>query len=59
MSMGLVALLWQPLFMSYPKLKTGFLPEMDEGTIVLDYFTPPGTSFQETDSVLMKAERLL
>jgi len=24
----------------YPKLETGFLPEMDEGSIVLDYTSP-------------------
>jgi CzcA family heavy metal efflux pump len=41
----------------YPKLETGFLPEMDEGTIVMDYATPPGTSFEETDSVLNKIEK--
>ncbi len=41
----------------YPKLETGFLPEMDEGTIVMDYATPPGTSFEETDSALNKIEK--
>jgi len=41
----------------FPKLETGFLPEMDEGTIVMDYFTPPGTSFEETDSILNKVEK--
>jgi CzcA family heavy metal efflux pump len=42
-----------------PKLKTGFLPDMDEGTIVLNYFTPPGTSFEKTDSIMMNAERAI
>ncbi len=41
----------------YPKLETGFLPDMDEGTIVMDYFTPPGTSLEETDSILHKVEK--
>jgi len=41
----------------FPKLETGFLPDMDEGTIVMDYFTPPGTSFEETDSILSKVEK--
>jgi multidrug efflux pump subunit AcrB len=36
----------------YPKLETGFLPEMDEGSIVLDYNSPPGTSLEETDRIL-------
>lgn len=58
-SLGVVALLIGAFVYVYPKLETGFLPEMDEGTVVLDYFTPPGTSFQETDSILMKAERAI
>src|SRR3569833_2117741 len=35
-----------------PLLETGFLPEMDEGSIVLDYTSPPGTSLDETDRML-------
>ena len=42
-----------------PKLQTGFLPEMDEGSIVLDYASPPGTSLDETDRMLRQAERLI
>jgi CzcA family heavy metal efflux pump len=59
MSLIIVGLLAAAFAFVFPKLETGFLPEMDEGTIVLDYFTPPGTSFQETDSIVMKAERLI
>jgi multidrug efflux pump subunit AcrB len=59
MSLLLVTFFIGSFLFVYPKLETGFLPEMDEGTIVLDYFTPPGTSFQETDSILMKAERAI
>ncbi len=40
------------------KLETGFLPEMDEGSIVLDYRSPPGTSLQETDRMLREVEKL-
>jgi cobalt-zinc-cadmium resistance protein CzcA len=36
---------------------TDFLPEMDEGSIVLDYWTPPGTSLSETDAMLRDAEQ--
>ena len=39
------------------RLETGFLPDLDEGTIVLDYFMPPGTSQAETDRVLRRVER--
>ncbi|MFT3933625.1 MAG: efflux RND transporter permease subunit [Chitinophagaceae bacterium] len=42
-----------------PKLQTGFLPDMDEGSIVLDYASPPGTSLEETDHMLKEAEKLI
>jgi CzcA family heavy metal efflux pump len=42
-----------------PKLQTGFLPEMDEGSIVLDYASPPGTSLDETDRMLRQVEKLI
>ena len=38
---------------------TGFLPEMDEGAFVLDYFTPGGTALAETDRQLHIVERIL
>jgi multidrug efflux pump subunit AcrB len=44
---------------SFGKLETGFLPDLDEGTIVLDYFMPPGTSLQETDRVLTEIEKII
>ena len=42
-----------------PKLETGFLPAMDEGSIVLDYASPPGTSLAETDRILREAEKII
>ncbi len=42
-----------------PALKTGFLPEMDEGSIVLDYSSLPGTSLQETDAELREVEKII
>ncbi|SEW40007.1 efflux RND transporter permease subunit [Chitinophaga arvensicola] len=42
-----------------PRLETGFLPEMDEGSIVLDYSSPPGTSLEETDLMLQKVEKII
>ncbi|WP_345072139.1 efflux RND transporter permease subunit [Hymenobacter fastidiosus] len=53
--LGLVATLWFII----PRLATGFLPEMDEGAIVLDYNSPPGTSVEETDRMLRQAEKLI
>ena len=38
---------------------TGFLPVLDEGAFVMDYFTPGGTALQETDRELRIAERIL
>lgn len=47
------------IYWIYPKLETGFLPDMDEGSIVLDYNSPPGTSLEETDRMLRQVEKLL
>ncbi|HTJ47547.1 MAG TPA: efflux RND transporter permease subunit, partial [Kofleriaceae bacterium] len=38
---------------------TGFLPTMDEGAIVVDFFLPPGTSLEETDRTVRRLDRLL
>jgi multidrug efflux pump subunit AcrB len=42
-----------------PKLPTGFLPDMDEGSIVLDYTSPPGTSLEETDRLLSEVDKII
>jgi CzcA family heavy metal efflux pump len=42
-----------------PKMQTGFLPEMDEGSIVLDFSSPPGTSLEETDRILSEVDRIV
>lgn len=39
------------------QLETGFLPDLDEGTIVLDYHMPSGTDQAETDRVLRRIEK--
>jgi multidrug efflux pump subunit AcrB len=54
--MGALAFL---IWFIVPKLETGFLPEMDEGSIVLDYTSPPGTSLQETDRMLREVEKII
>ena len=38
-------------------LGTGFLPEMDEGSLILDFITPAGTSLDETGHMLAPIER--
>ena len=42
-----------------PHLETGFLPEMDEGSIILDYETPPGSSLEETDRILSEVDKII
>lgn len=42
-----------------PNMSTGFLPDMDEGSIVLDYNSPPGTSLEETDRELKEVEKII
>ncbi len=44
---------------AYRHIGTDFLPSMDEGSIILDYWTPPGTSLTETDRMLREAERVI
>jgi CzcA family heavy metal efflux pump len=55
----LVSLLIVSMVLILPKLETGFLPEMDEGSIVLDYVSPPGTSLIETDTELKEVEKII
>jgi CzcA family heavy metal efflux pump len=41
------------------QLESGFLPEMDEGAFVLDYFTLPGASLEESSATLARVEHIL
>ena len=59
MSLIIVAGLVLSIGLVLPRLETGFLPEMDEGSIVLDYVSPPGTSLEETDRILTEVEKLI
>ncbi|HKD10602.1 MAG TPA: efflux RND transporter permease subunit, partial [Thermoanaerobaculia bacterium] len=44
-------------FLLYRLIGTDFLPEMDEGSIILDYQTPFGTSLTDTNAMLNEIER--
>ena len=44
---------------AYRHVPTGFLPEIDEGAFVLDYFSPGGTALAETDRQVHIIERIL
>ena len=45
--------------LAYRFVPTGFLPEIDEGAFVLDYYTPGGTALTETDREVHIIERIL
>jgi CzcA family heavy metal efflux pump len=52
---GLVVLAW----LAQRTVETGFLPEIDEGAFVFDYWTPGGTALSETDRLVHEAEKIL
>ena len=58
-SFALAALLILAAVFVLPRLSTGFLPDMDEGSIVLDYTSPPGTTLEETDGILRQVEKII
>ncbi|MEJ2186042.1 MAG: efflux RND transporter permease subunit [Gemmatimonadota bacterium] len=43
----------------YRDIGTDFLPSMDEGSIILDYWTPPGTSLTDTNAMLDQVEKVI
>jgi len=55
----MIAALIFSIYYVLPRLETGFLPEMNEGSIVLDYASPPGTSLEETDRLLREVEKII
>jgi multidrug efflux pump subunit AcrB len=44
---------------AYLLVGTGFLPEMDEGSFILDYWSPGGTALAETDRQVHVIEKIL
>ena len=58
-SVAVVVALLVVAYVLYGRIGTDFLPAMDEGSIILDYWTPPGTSLTETDAMLREAERVI
>ncbi len=55
----LVAFLLLAAYALYNQVGSDFLPKMDEGSFVLDYMSPPGTSLDETNRMLMKVEQVI
>jgi CzcA family heavy metal efflux pump len=58
-SMVFIGLLICSVVYILPNMETGFLPEMDEGSIVLDYNSPAGTSLEETNRMLNEVDNIL
>ena len=54
-----LALLLVVGYVAYAHVGSGFLPKMDEGGFVLDYYTAPGTSLAETNRELSQLEAIL
>ena len=46
-------------FVSYSRVQTGFMPKVDEGGFVMDYYTPSGTSLIETQRVMAQVDAIL
>ena len=46
-------------FLLYSSIGSDFMPQMDEGSFVLDYNSPPGTSLDETNRMLMDVEKII
>src|SRR5205807_4375171 len=46
-------------YVCYSLVGTDFLPAMDEGGFILDYFTPPGSSLAESNRILLHIEEIL
>ncbi|MGD8327867.1 MAG: efflux RND transporter permease subunit [Acidobacteriota bacterium] len=59
LTLGVCALIVLAGILLYGRLDSEFLPPMDEGGFVIDYFTPPGTSLEETNRQLLQAEEIL
>jgi len=44
---------------AYSAVPTGFMPAVDEGGFILDYYTPPGTSLTETSREVGQIDAML
>ncbi|HWY25064.1 MAG TPA: efflux RND transporter permease subunit, partial [Nevskia sp.] len=44
---------------AFGKVPSGFMPQVDEGGFVLDFYTQPGTSLTETERELSQVESIL
>ncbi len=54
-ALAAIPLVW----LLYGRLESGLLPNMDEGTFILDYFMPEGTSLAATDAMAGNIEDIV
>jgi len=59
LALACVALVVTGGILLYDRLETDFLPKLEEGAFVLDYYSRPGTSLSETDRMLRHVEKIL
>ncbi|MBS0581923.1 MAG: efflux RND transporter permease subunit [Proteobacteria bacterium] len=45
--------------LAYTRVQSGFMPKVDEGGFVMDFYTKPGTSLDETERELKQIEAIL
>lgn len=59
----LIAVVAVPLlalgYIAYSKVPTGFMPKVDESGFVMDYYTKPGTSLDETSREMAQVDAIL
>ncbi len=58
-AIGFIILLVLSSIFLINKLETGFLPELDEGSIVLDYIAPSGTTLDASDAILKEVDKVV
>ncbi|MBA3665886.1 MAG: efflux RND transporter permease subunit, partial [Bacteroidetes bacterium] len=58
-AIALILALGLSAFWASQQLETGFLPDLDEGSVVLDYISPAGTSIEETDAMCREIEKII
>jgi multidrug efflux pump subunit AcrB len=56
---GLALIVFGGTYLLYKNIGSDFMPKMDEGSFVLDYLSPPGTSLDETNRMLTHVEKII
>jgi cobalt-zinc-cadmium resistance protein CzcA len=58
-AIGFIIFLVLSSYLLIDKLQTGFLPVLDEGSIVLDYIAPTGTTLDASDAILKEVDKVV